>query len=452
MRKYYLLTANISEDDNYFDELCENYKTNSNHIYWKTRRIINEDDICLIYYNNLRDGTSRVLFIGKVEKPEPSSNTHSTKDEKYIKMSLYEIDNNNIKYDKDFRNKFKSKSWSQSIYLIESQKIIDDINRQIGEKKQLSYHKLCEIVESVNTKYFFLKANMNHSKNRNSYFNTLNIESENEKGVIYWNIMMKNKVHNIMKGDKCLVYYANLPDLSNRILYYADVIESDYPNNIKSNKSIIDENVNDESSLDEDIRNNKFMKLSVIPVCLNDKNKYSKKILEEKYGINTTTRSKFALPFNHDLIKDIKDDIKGKKRSIKGFCQMFNDGYCICEFKNDKNAKESLNRSNHDTFVEENGFFYIDRHHLVERNLLQNSKIKNIDKIVNEDYNIFHLCPTCHKQIHHGKKEVKRYMINHLYNKEKASYDKFFENNKDDKELMKYKSALEWLYSIYKCS
>ena len=53
MRKYYLLTANISEDDNYFDELCENYKTNSNYIYWKTRRIINEDDICLIYYNNL---------------------------------------------------------------------------------------------------------------------------------------------------------------------------------------------------------------------------------------------------------------------------------------------------------------------------------------------------------------------------------------------------------------
>lgn len=43
-------------------------------------------------------------------------------------------------------------------------------------------------------------------------------------------------------------------------------------------------------------------------------------------------------------------------------------------------------------------------------------------------------------------------MINHLYNKEKTSYDKFFENNKDDKELMKYKSALEWLYSIYKCS
>ena len=43
-------------------------------------------------------------------------------------------------------------------------------------------------------------------------------------------------------------------------------------------------------------------------------------------------------------------------------------------------------------------------------------------------------------------------MINHLYNKEKTSYDEFFENNKDDKELMKYKNALEWLYSIYKCS
>ena len=191
MRKYYLITANISEDDNYFDELCENYKKNSNHIYWKTRRIINEDDICLIYYNNLRDGTSRVLFIGKVEKPEPSSNT-PIKGEKWIRMSLYEIDNNKIKYDKDFRDKYNSKSWRQSIYSIESQDIIDDINRQIGEKKQLSYNKLCEIVESVNTKYFFLKANMDHDDNRSTYFNTLNIESENEKGIIYWNIMMKN--------------------------------------------------------------------------------------------------------------------------------------------------------------------------------------------------------------------------------------------------------------------
>lgn len=452
MCNYYLLTANISENDNYFDELCEDYKKNNNHIEWKTRRIINKDDICLIYYNNLRDGTSRVLFIGKVEESYHSSNPHSKKNEKYIKMSLYEIDNNNIEYNKKFRDKFKCKSWSQSIYLIESKSIIDDINRQIGEKKKISYNDFCEIVKSVNTKYFFLKANMDHNKNRSSYFKTLNIESKNEEGIIYWNIMMKNKVHNIMKGDKCLVYYANLPDLTSRILYYADVIESDYPNNINNNKSIINDILNNESIINENIKDNKFIKLSVKPVCLNDKNKYSKKTLEEKYGINTTTRSKFALPFNHDLIEDIKEDIKGKKRSIKGFCQMFNDGYCICEFKNDKDAKEILNRSNHDTFVEENGFFYIDRHHLVERNLLKNSKIKNIDEIVNKDYNIFHLCPTCHKQIHHGKNEVKKYMINHLYNKEKASYDKFFKDNKNDKELMKYKNVLEWLYNIYKCN
>jgi len=452
MCKYYLLIANTRGRDNYFDELCEDFKENSNHIPWNPRREINENDICLIYYNNLRDGTSRVLFIGKVEESDYSSNTHSTKDEKQIKMSLYEIDNNNIKYNKEFRDKFKSKKWSESAYLIESQNIIDDINRQIGEKKKLRYNKFREIVESANTKYFFLKANIDHGKPKSSYFKTLNIESENEKGIIYWNIMMKNKVHNIMKGDKCLVYYANLPDLSSRILYYADVVESDYPNNIIGKKSIIDENLNNESIVEYDIKNKKFMKLSVIPVCLNDNTKYSKKILEEKYGINTTTRSKYALPANHDLIKDIKDDIKGKKRSIKGFCQMFNDGYCICEFKNDKNAKKILNRSNHDTFVEENGFFYIDRHHLVERNLLKNSKIKNIDEIVKKDYNIFHLCPTCHKQIHHGKKEVKKYMISHLYNKEKNSYDEFFEKNKNDKELKKYKNILEWLYSIYKCS
>ena len=151
MCNYYLLAAKI-KNDNYFDELCENYKKNNNHIYWKTRRIINEDDICLIYYNNLRDGTSRVLFIGKVEKPDHLSSANSTKDEKYIKMSLYEIDNNNIDYDKDFRNKFKSKSWSQSIYLIESQNVIDDINRQISKKEKLSYNNFCKIVESVNTK------------------------------------------------------------------------------------------------------------------------------------------------------------------------------------------------------------------------------------------------------------------------------------------------------------
>ena len=67
MSKYYLLTANINENDNYFDELCEDYKNDNNHISWRTRRIINEGDICLIDYNKVRDGTSRVVFSGKVE-------------------------------------------------------------------------------------------------------------------------------------------------------------------------------------------------------------------------------------------------------------------------------------------------------------------------------------------------------------------------------------------------
>ena len=76
MCKYYLLIANTRGRDNYFDELCEDFKENSNHIPWNPRREINENDICLIYYNNLRDGTSRVLFIGKVEESDYSSNNH----------------------------------------------------------------------------------------------------------------------------------------------------------------------------------------------------------------------------------------------------------------------------------------------------------------------------------------------------------------------------------------
>ena len=81
---------------------------------------------------------------------------------------------------------------------------------------------------------------------------------------------------------------------------------------------------------------------------------------------------------------------------ILTFVQDFGDNYCMCEF----GCK---------TFIEENGFHYIENHHLVEKNLIEKNKnIKDIDKLINDKNNLFKLCPMCHRKIHHANTKQKK--------------------------------------------
>lgn len=249
-------------------------------------------------------------------------------------------------------------------------------------------------------------------------------DSNKEMGIVRWKIGN----HKVKKGDVCYFYYSNLPDLTSRIILKGIVVESDYP--VKQTPLIYD-----------DKKNILGMKVKLRAIALEDKEKYSGKNLKEKYGFNKEYHFQgyVNLTENYkELITDLEKDQSPRSR-LTTINDYFNNGYCLCEFSNDK-------KRNHKTFIEKNGFYYIERHHLVERNQISKniSKYPSIATIIEKDENIFNLCPTCHREIHHGKDSIKKEKISYLYNKNKAYFDSNFN------ELKHGLNTLDWLYEIYK--
>ena len=187
--------------------------------------------------------------------------------------------------------------------------------------------------------------------------------------------------------------------------------------------------------------NEKYAKLKMRVVSLEDRNKYSLAQLKnnKEYGlINPNSRHISYLHVDEikhaKLIYDIKCDVKGTRRGIQSVHDYFNKFFCVCEF-------------GCRTFLEENGFYYIERHHLVEQNLIDKHKnIEELNRLINDIRNKYSLCPNCHMKIHHGKIDDRKKMIRKLYLKNKTFYDSNFNVLKGDMD------SLTWLYSIYKCN
>lgn len=149
------------------------------------------------------------------------------------------------------------------------------------------------------------------------------------------------------------------------------------------------------------------MKLKIKSVSLEDNSKFSFNSLCSKYNLIQKRQFGYLYiePVKHKkLIEDI-DEASSNKHYLKYVYEYFDENYCICEF----GCK---------TFIDKNGFHYIERHQLVERNLISEyNGTENIDKIINNNSNLFRLYPTCYKKLHFGKKKQRMKMIEFLYKK-----------------------------------
>ena len=270
----------------------------------------------------------------------------------------------------------------------------------------------------MNTKYHFINANTKHYKDNNFY--KLLKEEEKYQGYTYWNIGN----HKIHTNDVCYIYYSDLPDNSSRILFVGKVMKSDLNNN--SEKSIYPDAKSNE----------KYMKLKIKSVSLEDNSKFSLDSLSGKYNLIPKEQFSYLhidLVKHKKLIEDI-DEASSNMHYLKYVYEYFDENYCICEF-------------GCMTFIEENGFHYIERHQLVERGLISKYSItESIDKIINNKSNLFRLCPTCYKKLHFEKKKQRMKMIEFLYNKNKQYFDNEYNQIKGNKDV------LAWLYELYHCN
>ena len=283
------------------------------------------------------------------------------------------------------------------------------------------------------TNYHLLVANLKKYEG-NTFKDLLEEENIDGKAGIIWHISSENRkrVHQIKNGDICYIYYANLPDGSSRILFKGKVLESDYDK--KDNEPLIWDN--DKGILGA--------RLKLTSISLENNEKFSRDNLKKKYDINnfqSYSRIQCEInPKHKKLVEDIENDPSSNSR-LKTVYDYFNNNYCLCELKEGNDKK-------HSTFIEENGFYYIEEHHLVERNLIKKykDKTKDIDNMINDKKNLFKLCPNCHREIHYGRLEERRRKIEKLYNQRKD----FFDSNFND--LKEGKDTLTWLYEMYNCN
>lgn len=77
--------------------------------------------------------------------------------------------------------------------------------------------------------------------------------------------------------------------------------------------------------------------------------------------------------------------------------------------------------SNHITFLNENNDQFMHKHHLIQMEYYFDFE-NNID----DHNNIYSLCPTCHSQIHHGKSEDQKVLIETLFKKRKRIYEEYY--------------------------
>lgn len=266
-------------------------------------------------------------------------------------------------------------------------------------------------------KYHFLTASTSYYSGNN--FNDLLKEEADNEGYIYWHIGN----HKIYVNDVCYIYYSNLPDGSSRILFVGKVIESDINNDGKS--------ICPDAEIGQ-----KYIKIKLKSVSLEDNEKFNLYNLRKKYNLISDKGQFSYLHIDNKKHKKLIDDLDKASESshfLRYVHEYFDDNYCMCEF----GCK---------TFIEENGFHYIENHHLVEKNLIEKNKnIKDIDKLINDKNNLFKLCPMCHRKIHHAKVDERKEMINILYNKNKKYFDTAYNAIKGNK------NTLKWLYEIYKC-
>jgi hypothetical protein len=236
---------------------------------------------------------------------------------------------------------------------------------------------------------------------------------------IYWYIGN----HKIHTNDVCYIYYSNLPDGSSRILFRGLVFDSDLDHD------------NNESICPDGDENQKYIKLKIKSISLENNETFNFYNLCNRYNLISMGQFSY-LHIDSKEHKKLIDDVEKYNNNchpLKYVYEYFDNNYCICEF----GCK---------TFVGGNGFHYVEKHHLVEKKLINKYiDVQDINSLINNKNNLFNLCTMCYKKIHHAKKDVRKKMIEYLYNRNKNYFDNSF--NKIHRE----EDVLTWLYEIYKC-
>lgn len=88
--------------------------------------------------------------------------------------------------------------------------------------------------------------------------------------------------------------------------------------------------------------------------------------------------------------------------------------------------------ADHETFTTNNDMRYMEKHHLIPM-----KKYFKFELSIDHSKNIYSLCPNCHRQIHYGKPEDKKQLIDLLFNTRNNIYKEYYNIN-NAKQIYKY--------------
>lgn len=274
------------------------------------------------------------------------------------------------------------------------------------------------------SKYHLITANFEEYD-----FNQLfNEESAYEKKII-WKIGREDGkgAQNYNIGDICYIYYSKLPDGPNRILLRAEVVESDTDR--ASNR--------DTYSYDKDKKIKGIWLSKLQAIALDDPSAFCANTLFEKYHKYNIQGQQYlgGTPDEEALISALEQYPNRKK--LKAVREYFDD-YTKCFFIGKDKKK-------HITFTSGRGLSFFEKHHFILYNHLK--KLGADAKwLETERNNLIHLCPICHRQLHHGIAEDVKKMIDEIY----AANEKWFEDNLQKyAEMEGYSDVKAWIYYIY---
>lgn len=257
----------------------------------------------------------------------------------------------------------------------------------------------------------------------NFNFNTL-FKSQDPKNIKILKKIGGKTAPNYNVGDKCFIYFADLPDGTDRILLSSTVIDSDTDRENREKERYSYEK-------DEKIKGMWLSDIRVI--ALNDRGKFDNQALG-RYDIKNPLQQHYLCPTHQQHLELIeKLEKETIKETLEDMEEYFN-RHIKCFFS-------GKNENEHKLFTNARGVKFCEKHHVVLKSYEQVE-----GKLRDNKANLIYLCPCCHKQIHHGKAEAVRNMIHLIYNSNAVWFDESFKeyaktDGEDDVE--------RWIMSIY---
>ena len=237
----------------------------------------------------------------------------------------------------------------------------------------------------------------------------------------------------IKDNDIVFIYCSNMPDLVNRYIMKAHVKKVIYK---KDNKELFKKeyfsNTKEYEKYNVGIILDNIKAFKYDDIYLFSTNKFQGNNNEPIEGCGG-----FRGPYG-EIIKNKTPKIDelinySKFMKIETLLDTFVDGTCF--------FKDKIICYPHKTFPKNNGVMYIEYHHFIFRS---KGIEDQLTEKINQTYNYFRLCPTCHRRIHYGNNNDKKEMIDIILKNCNAvkleEIVKKIDNNKNLK---------EYIYDIY---